>query len=143
MEVMGLTQSLVVGSCTIVMENNGIGDHWGRAATRGTDFIIVSPPRHGEPFRQVCRRLNAFVHPPRRCSCLDAGVSMCRNDDPPRARSLAETTGGASNVLVGTPRDILWWCTVTYPLVREGGAPQRRWVLPPSLISLFNQFLIK
>ena len=38
----------------------------------------------------------------------------------PGARSLAEMTGGASNVLLGTQRDILRWCTVTYPLVREG-----------------------
>ena len=33
---------------------------------------------------QVCRRLDALIHPPRRCSCLDAAVWRCRNDDPSR-----------------------------------------------------------
>ena len=47
-------------------------------------------------------------------------ASRCVDTTNPRARTLAEMAGGASNVLLGTHRDILPWCTVTYPLVREG-----------------------
>ena len=43
-----------------------------------------------------------------------------------RARVPVELSAGASNVLVGTPRDIPRWCTVTNPLVREGGGPNPR-----------------
>ena len=37
-----------------------------------------------------------------------------------RERGLVESSSGASNILLGTPRDIPRWCTVTSHLVREG-----------------------
>ena len=40
-----------------------------------------------------------------------------------------KTTGG-----VGTQRDIVWCCTVTYQLAREGGEPQPRRMSPLSFL---------
>ena len=44
-------------------------------------------------------------------------------------RRLIESSSEALNVIVGSPRNIPGWCTVTNPLVREGGGPnpQRMW----------------
>ena len=48
-----------------------------------------------------------------------------------RARGLVESMSDASNVLLGTPRDIPRRCTITSHLVRKGGGPypQRIWTV--------------
>ena len=83
--------------------------------------FCICPSRGAEPIWQTCGVQDAVL---RKlgwgASTLD---SRCEKTMSDHARGLVELSGGASNVIVGTPRYIPRWCNVTNPLVREEGGP--------------------
>ena len=119
---------------------------WNPKICQGTSSIasIFSyiPGRRRETVSAGAQEAGRARTPDAEGTCIDAGVSMCRNDDPSRALDCGNDRRRIECPSRDPPR---------YPSVAhchlsacEGrGAPQRRWILTSSLILLFTRFLTK